>query len=228
MSSRKTRAHTPVDHRAGGPPLVLRAGPTEWTAVELIHVRSDRADAAIAASETLIELLGKEVNVQAAAIFVSRHKRRVATFVWITGHDAYAKLQHAWDEHHLEREHREAVEKRDLSLCRVTAIAGDPTITPGSHTVLAIERLNLSASRAAEVLTLIEKTRPDGFVGAALFVMDDGLRSYLMHRWDHKESLTAFRESAAAMQTIGPVGQTGDPYELYEPVRTFGAIMKTT
>ena len=227
MGSRKTRAHTPVDHRAGGPPLALRAGATQWIAVELIHVRRNRAPAAIAASETLVELLGKEVVVQAAAIFASRHQRRVATLVWLTGHEAYAKLQHAWDEHHLEREHREAVEKRDLSLCRVTAIAGDPTIQPGSHTVLAIERLSLSASRAAEVLTVIERLRPVGFVGAAVFAENDEVHSYLMHRWEHKESLAAFRQSTAATQTIGPVGQTGDPFELYELVRTFGPMTTT-
>ncbi len=226
MSRRKTRAHTPVDHRAGGPPLALRAGATEWTAVELIHVRSNRAPAAVAASETLIELLGKEVDVQAAAIFVSRHERRVATFVWLTGHTAYAKLQHAWDKHHLEREHREAVEKRDLSLCRVAAIAGDPTIEPGSHTVLAIERLGLSASRAAEALNDIARSHPPGFVGAAVFGADDGTHSYLMHRWEHKESLAAFRESAAAAQALGPVGETGDAFELYQPVRTFGPLTK--
>lgn len=226
MSSRKTRAHTPVDHRAGGPPLALRAGATEWTAVELIHVRSDRADAAIAASETLIELLGKEVEVKAAAIFVSRHKRRVATFVWLTGHDAYAKLQHAWDAHHLEREHREAVEKRDLSLCRVSALAGDPTIEPGAHTVSAIERLSLSASKANEALNLIVKSHPPGFVGAAVFGADDGTHSYLMHRWEHKESLAAFRESAAATKAIGPAGEIGDAFEFYQPVRTFGPLTK--
>ena len=222
MSSRKTRAHTPVDHRAGGPLLPLRAGATEWTAVELIHVRSDRSYAAIATSETLIEVLGKEVEVKAAAVLVSRHERRIATFVWLNGHDAYAKLQHAWDAHHLEKQHREAVEKRDLSLCRVSAIAGDPTIAPGSHTVFAIERLSLSASRAANVLSVIERSHPAGFVGAAVFGADDGTHSYFMHRWEHKESLAAFRESAAATQTIGPIGETGDAFEFYQPVRTFG------
>jgi hypothetical protein len=226
MSSRKTRAHTPADHRAGGPPLPLRAGATEWTAVELIHARSDRAEAAIAASETLIELLGKEVDVKAAAIFVSRHKRRVATFVWLTGHDAYAKLQHAWDAHHLEREHREAVEKRDLSLCRVSAVAGDATIEPGAHTVSAIERLSLSAARADEVLNVIAKSHPVGFVGAAVFGADDGTHSYLLHRWEHKESLAALRESSAATKVIGPVGETGDAFEFYQPVRTFGPPTK--
>jgi hypothetical protein len=226
MGSRKTRAHTPVDHRPGGPPLPVRAGASQWTAVELIHVRSDRADAAIAASETLIELLGKEVDVQAAAIFVSRHQRRVAAFVWLAGHGAYAKLQHAWDEHHLEREHREAVEKRDLSLCRVSATAGDPTIEPGSHTVMAIEKLDLNASKTAEVLNIVQRSRPPGFVGAAVFGADDGTHSYLMHRWEHKESLAAFRESVAATQVIGPPGQTGDAFELYQPVRTFVPISK--
>src|ERR1700687_554260 len=200
MSSRKTRAHTPVDHRAGGPPLTLHAGATEWTAFELIPVRSDRAPAAVAASETLIELLGKEVDVKAAAIFVSRHERRVATFVWLTGHGDYAKLQHAWDEHHLEREHREVVEKRDLSLCRVTGLAGDPTIEPGSHTVWALEKFGRTASRAAEALNVIARSHPPGFVGAAVFGADDGTHSYFMHRWEHKESLVAFRESAAVTQ----------------------------
>jgi heme-degrading monooxygenase HmoA len=166
-------------------------------------------------------LLNKEINVQAAAIFVSRHQRRVATFVWLTGHDAYAKLRNAWDEYHLQREHREAVEKRDLSLCRVTAVAGDSTISPGAHTVLAIERLDLSASQAAELLNVIVKLRPAGFVGAALLGTDDGFRSYLVHWWDHKESLAEFRESDAAKRVVGAVGQTGDPYELYELIRTF-------
>lgn len=224
--SRKTRAHAPVDHREGGPPLALRAGATEWTAVVLVHVRGDRAHAAVAASETLIELLAKEISERGAAIFVSRHQRRVATFVWLTGHDAFAKLQHAWDEYHLEREHREAVEKRDLSLCRVSAIAGDPTMKPGSHTVWAIEKLSFNASRAAEVLNIVERSRPPGFVGAAVFGADDGTHSYLVHSWEHKESLAAFRESAAATRAIGPVGQTGDAFEFYQPVRTFGPLTK--
>jgi len=222
QGSRKTRAHTPVDHRAGGPALPVRTDAAEWTAIDLIHVRSERADAAIAASESLIELLGREVAVHSAAIFVSHHRRRVATFVWLPGHDAYAKLQHAWDAHHLEREHREAVEKRDLSLCRVSATAGDPTIEPGSHTVMAIERLAMGAAKAAQALAIIERSRPAGFVGAALFGADDGTHCYFMHRWEHKENVAAFRESAAVTQAIGPVGPTGDPYELYQPVRTFG------
>jgi hypothetical protein len=227
MSGRKTRAHTPVDHRVGGPPLTLRADSTDWTAVELVHVRSDRADAAVSASETLIELLGKEVEVRAAAVFVSRHKRRVATFVWLSGHEAYSKLHNAWDEYHLEREHREAVEKRDLSLCRVTAVAGDPEIGPDSHTVLAIEKLNLAAPKAAELFNVIAKARPAGFVGGAVLGADDGLHSYLIHWWEHKESLAAFRESDAARHVVGAVGQTGDPYELYELMRTFGPIKLT-
>jgi hypothetical protein len=206
--SRKTRAHTPVDHRAGGPPIPV--------------VRADRAPAAIAASETLVELLAKEADVRAAAIFVSRHERRVATFLWLGGHGDFAKLQHAWDEHHLEREHREAVEKRDLSMCRVIATAGDATLTPGSHTVLALERLDLSGPKAAEGLNVIERTRPDGFVGAAVFADDDQTHSYLMHRWEHKENVAAFRGSAVANKALGPAGQTGDAYELYELVRTFG------
>jgi hypothetical protein len=221
--ARKTRSHTPVDHRAGGPPLPVHAGPTQWTAIELVHVRSDRAQAAVAASETLIVLLGKEVAVQAAAIFLSGHERRVANFVWLTGHDAYAKLQHAWDAHHLEREHREAVEKRDLSMCRVYATAGDPTIEPGSHTVMAIERLGLNPSKVVEVLKLIETSRPQGFVGAAVFGADDATRSYLMHRWEHKEDLAAFR-SGPATRVIGPAGETGDAFELYQAVRTFGPL----
>jgi hypothetical protein len=219
--ARKTRAHTPVDHRTGGPPLAVRAGATAWTAVELVHVRADRAPAAIAASETLVELLGKEVDVQAAAIFVSGHERRVATFVWLPGHDAYAKLRSAWDEHHLEREHREAVEKRDLSMCRVYATAGDATIQPGSHSVVAIERLAIAPSKVVEVLNVIEKSRPRGFVGAAIFGADDASHTYLMHRWEHKEELAAFR-SGPVTKTIGPVGQTGDAFEHYKPVRTFG------
>jgi hypothetical protein len=228
MGSRKTRAHTPVDHRVGGPLLTLRAGPTEWTAVELVHVRSGRADAAVSASETLIELLGKETDVRAAAVLVSRHKRRVATFVWLSGHEAYAKLRNAWDEYHLEREHREAVEKRDLSLCRITAVAGDPEIRPGSRTVLAIERLHQSASKVVELLNVIEKLRPAGFVGAAVLGADDGLYSYLTHWWEHKDSLAAFRKSDAAQHVVGAVGHTGDPYELYELIRTFGPMTKTT
>jgi hypothetical protein len=187
-------------------------------------VRTDRAHAAVTASETLIEMLAKEISERGAAIFVSRHQRRVATFVWLTGHDAFAKFQHAWDEYHLEREHREAVEKHDLSLCRVSAIAGDPAIKPGSHTVWAIEKLGLNASRAAEVLNIVEKSRPSGFVGAAVFGADDGTHSYFMHRWEHKESLAAFRESAAATRAIGPVGETGDAFEFYQPVRTFGPL----
>src|SRR5271165_6304227 len=227
QGSRKTRAHTPVDHRAGGPALPVRTDAAEWTAIDLIHVRSERADAAIAASESLIELLGREVAVHSAAIFVSHHRRRVATFVWLPGHDAYAKLQHAWDAHHLEREHREAVEKRDLSLCRVSATAGDPTIEPGSHTVMALEKLELPGAKAAEALNLIERTRPAGFVGAAVLGADDGMHSYLMHHWEHKEDLAAFRGSAAALGAIGPIGQTGDPNELYETVRTFGPVDRT-
>ncbi len=222
--SRKTRAHTPVDHRAGGPALTLHAGPTEWAAVELIHVRADRAPAAVAASQTLIELLGREVDVRSAAIFVAKHERRVATFVWLTGHEDYSKLRNAWDEHHLEREHREAVEKRDLSICRVNAVAGDPTIRPGTHTVWAIEKLPLSASRAAEVLTVIERSRPAGFVGAVVFGADDGTHSYFGHRWEHKESVESFRGSAAAVQAIGPAGKTGDAFELYQPVWTFAPV----
>ncbi|HME81010.1 MAG TPA: hypothetical protein VKF82_02925 [Candidatus Eremiobacteraceae bacterium] len=225
--SRKTRAHTPVDHRSGGPSVPVVAGPTQWTAVDLVHVRADRAPSAVAASETLVELLGKEVTVQAAAVFVSRHERRVATLVWLSGHGDYAKLQHAWDAHHLEREHREAVEKRDLSLCRVIATTGDATITPGSHTLLALEKLELSGAKAAEALNLIERTRPAGFVGAAVLGADDGMHSYVMHRWEHKEDLAAFRGSAAALEAIGPIGQTGDPNELYETVRTFGPVDRT-
>lgn len=224
QGARKTRAHTPVDHRPGGAALLVRAGPTEWTAVELVHVQADRAPAAVAASETLVELLGKEVSVPAAAVFVSHHQRRVATFVWLGGHDAFAKLKSAWDEHHLEREHREAVEKRDLSLCRVSAIAGDPSIKPGSHTVCAIEKLAMAPARAAEALNVIQKSRPSGFVGAALFGADDGTHSYLMHRWEHKEDLAAFRQSDAATHAIGPAGQTGDAYETYQPIRTFGTL----
>jgi hypothetical protein len=110
--------------------------------------------------------------------------------------------------------------------CRVTATAGDPTISPGSRTVLAIEKLALAAAKAAEVLNVLAKSRPSGFVGAGLLGADDGIHSYFIHWWEHKESLAAFRESGAATQVIGPIGRVGDPYELYELIRTSGPIIK--
>jgi hypothetical protein len=132
------RPHTNVDHRPDGDPLALIAGPDEWVAVASLHVPRERVDAAVASIETLIEEFNQQHPINGAAVLQRHDDLRVVAIVRIDGHDTYAHLVSAWDQHHLHLERREIASQRDMELWNVTRTSGDFAFDPSSQETFAL------------------------------------------------------------------------------------------
>jgi hypothetical protein len=212
--------HTSVDHRPGGLPITFAPG--AWCAIDIVHVKAERADAAISAYETLIEKAETSgAKAQMATVLRSANHRRVIAIVGLEGHGGFAHLASAWDAHHLYAEHHAVAESVSLALYQVKESAGEASIDPASHDVYAFER---TAVDAAQVVTLIEPlTAAAGFRGALVFGADTG-GAAIVYRFQHAAEIDAFRAGAAARKILGAEGSSGDAEFTVHPVRSFGGL----
>jgi hypothetical protein len=209
--------HTDVDHRPGGP--LIQFPPGGWYAIEIVHVKKDRVDAALSAYETLIEKARTSAaKAHAAAIFRSVNDRRVIALIQLGGHDAFRHLSAAWDDHHLTAEHRAVAESSSLALYQLSASAGETILDPGSTDAYAFEHV----ARAPEHVRTIVGTiaAAEGFLSALVFGTDDATASAVVYRFVRAANLEAFRQSPAAQQILGPVGASGETLAAVHPVKT--------
>jgi len=193
------RHHTPVDHRPGGP--AVQFANNAWCAIDVLHVKSERAAAAVAAYETLIEQARTSAaKAASAAILRSANDRRVVALVEVGGHDAFAHLRAAWDDHHLLAEHRTSAESSSLALYQVRSTIGDCTLDPASKSVYAFEHFP-SAPQSAQAL--VDPTASaQGFLGAQLFGNDEGTRSFAIYRFEHRPQIESLRPNALAAHPV--------------------------
>jgi hypothetical protein len=162
------RPHTTVDHRPDGAPLSFVAGPDEWVAVASLHVPSERVDAAVGAIETLIEEFKQKHPVNGAAVLQRHDDRRVVAFVQIDGHETYAHLLSAWDQHHLHLERREFVEQRDIALWNVVRTTDDFVLDPAAQetfllgpNVTGVPSVTLVSDDQTKTITIAPDTQRD-------------------------------------------------------------------
>jgi DNA-3-methyladenine glycosylase II len=198
--------HTPTDHRPGGVPIAFERG--AWCAIDIVDVKATRVDAGIGSYETLIEKArgSTAIPVRAAAVLRSDNKRRVIALLEISGHEAFAHMRSAWDDHHLVAERHDVAESTALALYRVIDSAGTATIDPAAHDIYAFERVALRPEQAPAFVASAQAA--PGFRGILVFGSDDGAVAAVIYRFDHKDRLDAFRSGAAVV--------------LVHPVRTFG------
>lgn len=206
--------HTPTDHRAGGVPIRFAAD--AWCAIDIAHLKAERADAGIAAYETLIEKARRRLAVVLRAV----NKRRVISILEIEGHEAFRHLQSAWDDHHLVATRHDVAESSTLSLYRVAGAAGDPAIDPLTKDSWAFEHVSRHADRVDAIVKAISSA--EGFGGVLVFGYDDLSAAAVLYRFTHAAQFLAFRASAPAQQILGPVAASGDTLTAVRPVRTFG------
>lgn len=210
--------HTVTDHRSGGP--VITFTPAAWWAIAVAHVDEERAPAAIASYETLVEKAQVSApTAHEAAIFESRNKRRVITLLHLDGHEAFRHLLAAWDDHHLFAQRHAVDESRDLGLYRLMANVGEPDVDPGTSDAHAFERVPLSAQRTRAVVAAIVVAQ--GFRGATFFEADDGSASAILYRFAHAEELEAFRAKRETQRALGSPSEPGETFDEVRPVRTF-------
>jgi hypothetical protein len=211
--------HTPTDHRPGGPPIGFAQG--AWVAIDVAHVKADRVGAGISAYETLIEKARKSsMKARSAVVLRSVNNRRVIALVEIEGHEAFRHLKSAWDDHHLKAERHAVAESSSLALYRVAASDGDTSFDPASKDAYAFEHVTRAPERVRALSIAIAAAQ--GFRGVLVFGSDDASASAIVYRFEHSAELDAFRESAAAVQVLGPVGASGETVWAVRPVKTFG------
>jgi hypothetical protein len=211
--------HTPTDHRPGGVPVTFAPG--TWCAIDVVHVKADRVDAGISAYETLIEKARTStVKAHGAAILRSVNNRRVIALVGINGHDAFRHLKTAWDDHHLSAERHTVAESSALALYQVAASGGHAAIDPTSHDSYAFEHVARDPAHVRALIAAIGTA--EGFRGLLVFGTDDTSASVVVYRFEHALQVDAFRQSAAAQQILGPVGDMGESASPVHPVKTFG------
>jgi hypothetical protein len=191
--------HTAVDHRPGGPPIQFAT--KVWCAIDLLHVKTERAPAAVAAYETLIEQARTSAaKAQTSAILQSANDRRVLALVEVSGHDAFKHLQAAWDDHHLFAEHRASAEERVVALYQVISTTGDCTLDPASKSVYAFEQFPTAPQSLQRIIEGVAAAQ--GFVGALLFGTDDGTKSFAIYRFEHRPQIEALRPSAVVAHPV--------------------------
>jgi hypothetical protein len=211
--------HTPTDHRPGGVPIGFAEG--VWVAIEVAHVKANRVGAGISTYETLIEKARKSsTKARSAVVLRSVTNRRVIALVEIEGHEAFRHLKSAWDDHHLNAERHAVAESRSLALYRVAVSDGDTSFDPASKDAYAFEHVARGPERVRPLSILIAAAQ--GFRGVLVFGSDDASASAIVYRFEHSAEFDAFRESAAAVQVLGPIGASGDTLWAVRPVKTFG------
>jgi len=86
--------HTLTDHTSGGP--IVTFAPVSWWAIDVVQVTEERAPAAIASYETLIEKARAAAGkAHEAAVLCSHNHRRVVALLRLDGHEAYGHLASA-------------------------------------------------------------------------------------------------------------------------------------
>jgi hypothetical protein len=191
--------HTPVDHRPGGPAIAFPKN--AWCAIDIVHVKSERVDAGLSAYETLVEQARTSATkAKLAAILRSADNRRVFALVEVGGHDAFAHLRSAWDDHHLQAEHRTVAESSTLALYQVISVTGDCALDPQSKDAYAIEHFPTGPQHVAELIATLVPAQ--GFRGALLFATDDATESIVIHRFEQAAQIERLRPSA---QPVRPV-----------------------
>jgi len=211
--------HVPTDHRPGGVPVAFALG--AWCAIDIAHMKADRVDAGISTYETLIEKARtSSTGPRRAAVLRSVNGRRVIALVEIEGHDAFRHLRSAWDDHHLHASRHAVAESSSLALYRLAASAGDASLDPESTDAYAFEHVTRGPEHARAFITVV--TAAAGFRGALVFGSDDASASAIIYRFRHAAEFDAFREGAAALQVLSPVGASGESASPVRPIKTFG------
>jgi hypothetical protein len=183
-------------------------------------VKADRVDAGISTYETLIEQARASAKARAAVVLRSANNHRVIALIEIAGHEAFRHLESAWDKHHLEAERHAVAESSTLVLYRVATTTGDMSIDPASKDAYAFEHVARGPEQVRAIATAIGAAQ--GFRGALVLGSDDARASAIVYRFERSAELDAFRESAPALQSLGPVGATGETRWAVHPVKTFG------
>ncbi|MGA7202528.1 MAG: hypothetical protein WBX26_11920 [Candidatus Cybelea sp.] len=190
--------HTATDHHAGGQAIVFAPG--AWWAIAVVHVTAERADAAIASYDTLVEKARTSAaRAHEAAILRSQNHRRVIVLLHLDGHEGFRHLGAAWDDHHLVAPRHDVAESRSLTLYRLVANLGDAAIDPASTDALAFEQFSDDLERMQAVTSSIAAA--PGFRGASTLRSDDDTTAAIIYRFANVEEIGAFRAS----ETLYPV-----------------------
>lgn len=200
-----SHSHTLVDHRPGGPAVAFSAHPAAWVAVDVAPVKRHHTYEAVGRLESHVAAELHRLELPGGCVLRSCDDKHVAALLWLPGgHRPYAALQRTWDV------------DGNLTLCLVTAVCGVADFDPSSHAVIALERLDTSATRAESVLPTAEKSR--GFFGAAVLATEDGRQCFVLYRFEYRSDLDDFRAAASVREAIG------EPVSLrrYHIVKTYG------
>jgi hypothetical protein len=177
-------------NRAEGRPLAFSADPAGWLALDISPVRKHHSYEAVAKLESLVAAETRRLALPGAVVLRSRDDRHVAAILALPGgHRTFGSLQRTWDF------------GGNLTLCLVTTAAGKVEMDPGSHTIVSLEKSDVSATRAETILPLAAKAR--GFVGAAVLGAEDGKRAYLLYRFAYRVDLDEFRADAPVRAALG-------------------------
>jgi hypothetical protein len=210
--------HTPVDHHPGGPPIEFTVG--AWCAIVIAHVKAERIEAALSSYETLIEKArSSSAKARASAIFRSPNKRRVIALITIDGHESFRHIQSAWDDHHLNAEHRDVAESSSLALYRCSASTGEAVIDPASTDAYGFEHVARGPQEVGELIAPIGGAQ--GFRGMLIFGADDATSAAVLYRFAHHEEIDSFRTSGVALNIVGPAGAAAETMHQIHPVKTF-------
>ncbi|HEX8807030.1 MAG TPA: hypothetical protein VF741_08770 [Candidatus Aquilonibacter sp.] len=174
--------HTAVNHKPEG--SAVQFAPNAWCAIDVVHAKSGRLDAAVASYETLIEKARtSSANAGASVMLHSLDNHRVIVLVTLDGHGSFAHLKSAWDEHHLHAERHDVAESSTLALYHVVAMLGNVAFDPRAKNVYAVEHVGVDVQKARALAQTTAEA--PGFRGALVFGNDDANASVLVYQFEH-------------------------------------------
>jgi hypothetical protein len=174
--------HTLVDHRGGGSAVAFATG--GWVAIGVARVRADRNDACVSAYETLVEkALASNVHGDPAIVFASQNERRVVVMVGVPGHDAFAHLSAAWDDHHRNAQHRVISESVSFALYKIVAHTGIADVDPAASDAYEYERVDRPVPHVDELFSALEASLD--FRGATVLYDEAASATVIVSRFSH-------------------------------------------
>jgi hypothetical protein len=201
------------------PVMVFQVDPARFISIDDAHIREDRTYAMLTALRTLYSELQQPGILQTVSL-VGFHRRRVLTLSWITGHDVFAHMRSAWNDHRLYAEHRDIAEERTLDIFRAVRVNGQAEIDETdtyANAFLSVRAapVDMSAFLKSAHSLLDTVDGPSGLKGAALFTNDDDSHAVLFTRFGDRHETEKFVHAARLHVVLPQTAHLGDEAEAF-------------
>jgi hypothetical protein len=138
--------------------------------------------------------------------------------VGVPGHDAFAHLSAAWDDHHRNAQHRVISESVSFALYKVVAHAGNADVDPAANDAYVYERIDHAVLEVAELFSSLNMALD--FRGATVLYDDVASATVIVSRFTHIAAYDTFRAGSEATKLLGVPNEPGTTSFQIRPRKT--------